>query len=141
VRDADDTLLIDEPVDDIPRDGDWFVLDTTASLTTGEVASVRIIPGDGPDADLLHYGITPDRAPYGGWMATSDAGDTVGGALLVRTVYERDIDARTLMTDSLRSLREATRDDVVFSVFWLVLLAGLLVAAGWIWRLQPAREG
>jgi len=141
VRGVETVPFIDVPVDSIPRDGDWIVLDAMAPLQTGEIVSLRLVPGDGPDAERLHYGITPSRAPYGGWMATDEAGSSAGGALLVRTVYERDVDARSLVEDGLGSLRTAARDDLVFSAGWLLILAGLLAAAGWIWRLQPSREG
>jgi hypothetical protein len=141
VRDADNAPLVDEPVDSLPRDGDWITLDVPTSLMTGTIVSVRIIPGDGPDADRLHFGITPDRAPYGGWMATDEAGGAVGGALLVRTVYERDVDARSLASDGLETLRDAARDDIAFGGVWLLLVIGVLTAAGWLWRLRPAREG
>jgi hypothetical protein len=141
VRDADNAVLIDEQVDSLPRDGDWIRLDVPMSLTTGTVVSVRIIPGDGPDTERLHYGITPGRAPYGGWMATDNAGGTAGGALLVRTVYERDVDARSLASDGLETLRDAAGDDIAFGGFWLLLLVGVLAGAGWLWRLRPEREG
>lgn len=141
VRDADNAPLIDEPVDSLPRDGDWIRLDVPMPLMAGTIVSVRIIPGDGPDANRLLYGITPGRAPYGGWMATDEGGNTAGGALLVRTVYERDVAVRSLVADGIGALRDAARDDVVFSGIWLLLLAGILTGAGWLWRLQPAREG
>jgi len=141
VRDADNAVLIDESIDSLPRDGDWIRLDVPMSLTTGTIVSVRMIPGDGPDAERLHYGITPGRAPYGGWMASDEAGGPAGGALLVRTVYERDVDARSLVSDGLGTLRDAGRDDIAFGGVWLLLLVGVLAGAGWLWRLRPAREG
>ena len=141
VVDADAALVFDAAVDALPRDGDWLRIDEPPALESGQVVNLRVVPGDGPDAGRLRYGVTPDRAPYGGWFATNAGGDSAGGALLLRTTYERNVALWSIVTDGLGNLRDAAGDDPLASVIWAIVLAGLLAGAGWLWRLQPVLEG
>lgn len=141
VRGTGAVPLINESVDSLPRDGDWVTLEALTSCCSGQVVSLRLIPGDGPDADRLRYGVTPDRAPYGGWVASNEGGGNAGGALLLRTTYERDVALRPILTEGLGNLDDAARDDLLFSAAWALALAGLLVGSVWLWRLRPLREG
>ena len=132
--------LLDLSVDDLPRDGDWLRIEDPPSISSGEVVNLRIVPGAGPDADRLRYSVIPDRAPYGGWLATNAAGDSAGGALLLRTSYERNVAIGSVVTDGLANLRDAARDDLLFGAAWALALAGMLAGAGWLWRLRQARD-
>jgi hypothetical protein len=98
------------------------------------------VPGDGPDAARLEYGVTRDRAPYGSWIATNEAGESAGGALLLRTTYERDVALRSIVNDAASNLRDAASGDMLFGALWVLALASLVVTGGWFWR-KPAREG
>jgi hypothetical protein len=140
IDDSGTRTLLDIALDDLPRDGDWLTIEQPPSLSSGQVVNLRIVPGEGHDADRLQYGVTPDRAPYGAWMATNAAGSNAGGALLLRTVYERDVALRPMLTDTLHQLRDAAADDLAFSAVWAIALTGLLAGAGWLWRLRPVRE-
>lgn len=139
IVDATGTRLLDRSLDDLPRDGNWLRIDDPPDIPAGSIVNVRIVPGDGPDAQRLRFGVTPDRAPYGGWVATDADGGSAGGALLLRTIYERNIAARSLVTDGLGNLRDGVTSDPVASVFWMLTLAGLLIGSGWVWRTRPAR--
>lgn len=141
IDDSGTEMILDVAVDDLSRDGDWLTIEQPPSLPSGQVVNLRIVPGDGRDADRLAYGVTPDRAPYGSWMATNADGSSAGGALLLRTVYERDVALQPMLTGALGQLRDAARDDLSFSAVWAFALAGLLAGATWLWRLRPAREG
>ncbi len=142
VSNDDTAILFEESIDTLPRDGDWLVIEQPPDLGDGQVVSLRIVPGNGPDADLLRYGVTPDRAPYGGWVASNeDAGrSSAGGALLLRTTYTRNIAVSTIVTDSIGNLADATRDDLIFSVVWGAALVGLLISFGWFWRQRHVGE-
>lgn len=133
--------ILDVAVDDLPRDGDWLSIENPPQVTSGQVVSLRLVPGDGPDAERLRFGVTPDRAPYGGWVANIEGGNSAGGALLLRTTYVRDVALRQIASDSLGNLRDAARDDLLFSTVWTLALAGLLAGGGWLWRMRPVREG
>jgi hypothetical protein len=137
---ADAAPILDLSVDGLPRDGDWLTIEDPPTIVSGQVVSLRIVPGDGPDADRLRYGVIPDRAPYGGWFATNAAGDSAGGALLARTAYERNVALGSVVSDGLANLRDAARDDLLFGAAWALALAGMLAGAGWLWRLRPARD-
>jgi hypothetical protein len=137
---ADAAPLLDLSMDDLPRDGDWLRIEDPPSITSGEVVNLRIVPGAGPDADRLRYGVIPDRAPYGGWLATNAAGESAGGALLLRTSYERNVALNSIVTDGLANLRDAAGADLLFGAAWALALAGMLTGAGWLCRLPPARD-
>jgi len=141
IFDAESAPILDVSVGDLPRDGDWLLIEEPPQVVSGQVVSVRLVPGNGSDAERLRYGITPDRTPYGGWAATDEAGGSAGGALLLRTTYERDVALQPILTDTLDNLRGASRYDLLFSATWALAIAGLLTGAGWLWRLRPAREG
>lgn len=141
IDDSGTEMLFDTSVDSLPRDGGWLTIGRPPSLTSGQVVNLRIVPGNGRDAERLQYGITPDRVPYGGWIASNADGGGAGGALLLRTTYERDVALRPVLTGAFRALRAAPRDDLRFSVVWALSLAGLLAGAGWIWNSRPARKG
>jgi|GEM_PF-5126469 len=137
----DDALLYETPVDALPRDGDWLRIEEPPTIADGQIVTLRIDPGDGPDAGRLHYGVTRDRAPYGGWIAIHSGGESAGGGLLLRTTYERDVNLRSMASDTTSRLRGAFNDDLAFGVVWAVVLTSLLATAGWVWRLQQGREG
>lgn len=140
VRNDDAAILFEGSIDNLPRDGDWLVIEQPPDIDDGQVVSLRIEPGTGSDAGMLRYGVTPDRAPYGGWIAVNDdaGGSSAGGALLLRTTYTRNIALRTIATDSLRNLADAARSDVLFGAAWAVSLTALVVSGGWLWRQRPA---
>jgi hypothetical protein len=140
IVDANGAVLLDTSLDALPRDGDWLRIEQPPDLAPGQVVDLRIVPGDGADAARLEYGVTRDRAPYGGWIATNEAGENAGGALLLRTTYERDVALRSIVGDAASNLRDGASSDVLFGALWVLALAGLVVAAGWFWR-KPAREG
>jgi hypothetical protein len=135
----DGTLVFDVAVDGLPREDDWLRIDFPPALVPGQVVTLRIVPGTGDDAGRLQYGVTPDRAPYGGWMATNADGSNAGGALLLRTVYERDVALGSVVGDGFSNLRDAAGDDPLASTLWALALAGLLAGAGRLWRAGPAR--
>ncbi len=138
---AEPAQILDLAIDDLPRDGDWLTIEEPPAVASGHVISLRLVPGDGADASNLRYGVTPDRVPYGGWDATSEDGRNAGGALLLRTIYERDVALWPVVTDILSNLRDTARDDLLFGAAWALMIAGLLTGAGWLWRLRPERKG
>ncbi|HEX5164397.1 MAG TPA: hypothetical protein VFV93_03290 [Thermomicrobiales bacterium] len=135
----DGALVFDVAVDGLPREDDWLRIDFPPALVPGQEVTLRIVPGTGDDAGRLQYGVTPDRAPYGGWMATNADGSSAGGALLLRTVYKRDVALGSVVSDGFGNLRDAAGDDPLASALWALAMAGLLGGAGWLWRARPVR--
>ncbi|MDQ4045551.1 MAG: hypothetical protein M3173_08915, partial [Chloroflexota bacterium] len=117
-------ILASYDIDSLPRDGDWVSIDHPPNIEPGRAMMVRLIPGEGADADDLLYGVTTERAPYGGWMATVNGGD-LNGSLLLRTRYERDVDLRAIVRNTIENARSGVREDVLFAAFYLGALASL----------------
>lgn len=131
--------LFEASVDALPRDGDWLLIVDPPALPSGRVAALRIVPGAGPDALSLHIGLTPQRAPYGGWLATDDAGHDLAGALLLRTRYDRDVDATGVSSSAVSRLESAARSDTPFMAALVLALAALAGTATVLLRPVPEK--
>lgn len=116
--------LLDLPVDALPHDGDWIVLDDLPAIPSGIAVALRLIPGERQQAGALQYGVTSDRAPYGAQRASDAAGGTLPGALVMTTVWERDVNVRAILGDGAHNLRGALRDDLPLFAFLATLVIG-----------------
>ena len=132
-------VLAGYEVDDLPRDGDWVRIETPPDLESGRVVRLRLIPGQGPDAGRLAYGVTVERAPYGGWMATTAAG-SIAGSLLVETTYERDVDLRGIVRQGIENVRDSVGSDAPFAALYLTALLALVATGMASWRSLPRRS-
>lgn len=132
-------VLASYAIDALPRDGDWVSIDGLPDIEPGRAVVLRLIPGDGADADDLRYGITTDRAPYGGWMATDNDGD-LNGSLLLRTRYERDVDVSAIVGNAAENARAGIRNDLTFATFYIVGFASMAVAIVALRRLRLKRS-
>jgi hypothetical protein len=124
--------LLDVAVDDLPRDGDWARITTPPSVAANTVIALRLTPGAGPDATRLQYGLTTNRAPFGGWLAQDAAGASLKGALLVSTRYQRDVDLRSLAHAALTRLRGGAHGDAAFLALYALALAALAGGSAWL---------
>jgi hypothetical protein len=128
--------IVDVAVDDLPRDGDRVVLTDIDQVESGRAIVLRIIPGTGPDSHRLQLGISPERAPYGGWRATAN-GEIQRGALVFDTRYERDVDLR----DAARvAWRRMTGEGSGFLTAYGILVGVLATTGVVVWR-APGRNG
>ncbi|HUG15918.1 MAG TPA: hypothetical protein VMM78_12985 [Thermomicrobiales bacterium] len=132
--------IYEAPVDALPRDGDWLLIDDPPELPSGLVFAVRVVPGDGPDAGALRVGLTPGRVPYGGWRAVDASGADLNGAMLVRTRYDRDVEAWGVVSSGAARLRDAARADTAFMALWALCLGGLCVAGARLRRPRTTEE-
>jgi hypothetical protein len=132
--------VLDMSLDALPRDGDWLRVPRPPDVPAGAVLLLRLMPGDGRDASQLEYGLTTDRAPYGGWTARAEGGASLSGALLVQTRYERDVAGRAIVGAGLRHLRAAAGDDSPFTLVYLGTLAFFAIATLRVWRGLPRRR-
>jgi hypothetical protein len=128
-----DDVLFEAGLAVLPRDGDWVIIDDPPSLAAGTVAELVLRQAGEPTG--WEYGRTPDRAPYGGWLATEDIDDAdQPGALLFTAVYSRDVAAGALVREGVSDLRNAFSADPGFALVYGGLLAGAVVAAGVLGR-------
>ena len=103
-----------------------IVLDSLPKFAPGDIVSVWLTPGDGPQRDQLEVAVTSHRAPYAGWRATSEDEPLIG-ALVFETRYQRDV----AVGDVVRSGLERVASGGPFLVLWGIasggMLAGLVV--------------
>jgi hypothetical protein len=123
---------MDLAVDALPRDGDWVRVPDPPGVESRRVVSLEVVPGAGPGAGALQYGITPDRMPYGGWMATTGDGASLSGALLLQTRYDRNVALGAIAGSATSHLRSAARRDVMFAAVWVLGIVGMLGCALWL---------
>lgn len=131
--DAAGALVAEFAIDALPHRDGWVRITDPPQLPAGTPVRLRLVPGDGPDAGRLQFGLTSDRAPFGGWKATTlgpgGAPTELNGALLVWTRYERDVDARGVLRAAGASLRGGAERDAGFAVVWLAALGATGLAA------------
>lgn len=120
-------------VDQLPRSGERVEVQDLPEIEPGRVMLVRLIPGDGPDAQRLQAGLTPNRAPYGGWRAVSN-GQELPGALVFDTRYVRDVAVGEIVRAG--ATRVANAGPTFLAVFGLTV-CGLLGSALLLWRKAP----
>jgi hypothetical protein len=126
--------LLDREVDRTPRHGDWLVIDDPPHVPDGLLVALRLVPGAGPDASHLRYGLTPGRVPYGGVRAVDAQGVQQSGALLVQTSFTRNVALRSILADAARRLRSSAGDDLPFTLAYVLGLGSLSAAGVWLWR-------
>ncbi|RIK39251.1 MAG: hypothetical protein DCC58_15535, partial [Chloroflexi bacterium] len=128
----DGAVLAEYPIDSLPRTGDWLTVSDPPNPPSGAAVRLQLKPGDGPDAERLEFGLTSDRAPFGGQRAAVLGPDgerqELPGALLVWTRYERDVDLRGVLHTAGASLRGGIERDPAFGLLWLGGLVTLALA-------------
>lgn len=126
---AADDLLFEAGLAELPRDGDWVIIENPPALAAGTVAELALRHVGEPAG--WEYGRTPGRAPYGGWLAVEHAVQADDpGAVLFETVYARDVAAGALVRDGAGNLRAAVSADPGFALVYGGLLTGALVLTG-----------
>jgi hypothetical protein len=133
---SEQPALMDVAIDTLPRDGDWVRVTQPPEVESGHIVSLRLVPGDGN----LEYGTTPDRMPYGGWMATADDGVALSGALLVETRYDREVAIGSVTGAALSRVWAGARNDALFAGGWLLAFVGMVAAAAWLRAARPGRS-
>lgn len=125
--------LIDLPVDALPRDDEWVIVANPSTVPSAIAVALRLVPGDRDDPDQLQFGVTSDRAPYGATRATDASGAALPGALLVMTIWERDVNIQALFGDGLSNLIEAAGADPLMVAIYVTLLiaAGAILVKQW----------
>lgn len=132
---SDAQSLVDIPIDDLPRSGERVELLDLPDVEPGRELVLRIIPGSGPDAQRLQVGLTPGRAPYGGWPAVS-GDEELGGAIVFDTRYERDV----VISEIVRAGADRVADaGVVFLTLFGLLTGGLFGGALLLWHMPGRR--
>lgn len=129
---ADGQLVAELAVDDLPRSGERVDILDLPAIESGQVMLMLLVPGDGPDAQRLQVGLTPNRAPYGGWRAVS-AGQELQGAIVFDTRYVRDVAAGAIVSAGVNRVADA---GAVFLTVFGLTVTGLLGSALWLWQLS-----
>lgn len=107
-------------------------------LRAGDVLMIRLIPGD-DQTSSWEYAITPDRKPYGGWVA-SGPDNQPKGSLAYTTTFERDVDTTDIVAEAGDRVATLPSSDAAFLIaYGGTSLATLGVAAGLVTRRR--REG
>lgn len=114
--------FLDVVVDTLPRTHDRVVITELPDLQAGDVVVIRLIPGDGPQRELLDVGITPHRAAFGGWRMTSKGEMTVG-SMAFEARYMREVDSAGVITGGVDRMADGGAG---FLTIWGVVV----VAAG-----------
>lgn len=132
--DGEGGAVVDVAVDELARSGDRVFLTDLPDIPSGSVFEIVVLPGSGPDSDRLQLGITPHRAPYGGWRA-STGGDELRGAMVFGTRYERDVALGEVFDEGISRIGNA---GIAFLLLYGVAFGGLLL--GVVYLAGPARR-
>lgn len=137
-RELDIELVIVDGVDapliwsyeDIRFDDDWAVIEIPQHIWAGEIVEIQVNAGSG-----WEYGITVDRAPYGGEVALLGVDpQPLRGALGFQTVFSQSTDRSRLIEESVwPSLRSAATDPFLVILYAMIAGAGSVIL--WLrWR-------
>jgi hypothetical protein len=137
---AEQPPLFDLPIDALPRDDDWFIVEDPPDVPAGIAAGLRLVPGDREDAGRVHFGVTTERAPYGTTRATDTVGSSLPGALLMTTTWERDVDLRGITEDGFANLRGFASDDPVMTAVYITLLITMSAITVKLWPVMFPRR-
>ena len=110
--------------DDLRFDGDWVVItDLPAGAVAGQMLVVTIEPAPG-----WEYGLTPDRIPYGGSVAsTGPAGgdqQALRGSLGFQTIFAQQTDLGEIASLGIETALPAVLSDPVLLAAYAMILAG-----------------
>lgn len=115
--------LYEADLAELPREGDWVVIESPPALAAGTVAELVLWQTSNPSG--WEYGKTQRRAPYGGWLAEAPDGHAeTEGAVLFETIYERDVAVSALVRGGVADLRATLAGDGWFALFYGAMLAG-----------------
>ena len=132
---ADARPLADISIDDLPRSGERVEIQDLPEIEPGRELVLRLIPGNGADAQRLQVGLTPGRAPYGGWRAVS-GDEELRGAIVFDTRYVRDVAAGEIIGAGAERVAGA---GVAFLAIFGLTVTGLLGGALLLWRMPRGR--
>lgn len=132
---ADAQPLVDISIDVLPHSGERVEILELPEIEPGRELVLRLIPGSGPDAHRLQVGLTPGRAPYGGWRAVSGDEDLTG-AIVFDTRYMRDVAVGDIVQAGIDRVADA---GAVFLVLFGLTTGGLFAGALLLWRMPGRR--
>lgn len=127
--------LADISLDDLPRSGERIEILNLPEIEPGRELVLRLIPGNGPDAQRLQFGLTPGRAPYGGWRAAS-GDEELRGAIVFDTRYVRDVAVGDIVQAGADRVADA---GLVFLALFGLIIGGLFAIALLLWRMPGRR--
>ena len=127
--------LVDVSVDELRGSGESVEIRELPEIESGRVMLLRLIPGAGPDAQRLQVGLTPNRAPYGGWRAVGD-GEELQGAIVFDTRYVRDVAVGEVIG---AGANRVAGTGVAFLAIFGLTVAGLIGSALLLWRMPGRR--
>jgi hypothetical protein len=132
---ADARPLVDISIDDLPRSGERVEIPDLPEIEPGRELVLRLIAGNGPDAGRLQVGMTPGRAPYGGWRAVS-GDEELSGAIVFDTRYTRSV----AVGDIVRAGTDRVADaGPLFLALFGLTVGGLFAGAVLLWRMPGRR--
>ena len=108
--------------EEIRFDGDWAIVDIPTHIWAGELIEISIVAGAG-----WEYGITVDRAPYGGYPAAAGAeAQPLRGSLGFQTVFSQSTDrSRMIEEDVWPAFRAAATDPLLITIYTFIVALGL----------------
>ena len=125
---AEGTGSVIAAYDDLRFDGDWVVItDLPAGVGAGQTLVVTIEPAPG-----WEYGLTPDRIPYGGSVASTGpvGGDqqALRGSLGFQTIFAQRTDLGEIASLGVETaLPEVLSDPVLLAGYAMILAGGVIV--------------
>ena len=123
-------------VDDLTRSGDTVIIKDLPEFSAGDVVSIWLSPGNGPQAESLQVAVTPHRAPYAGWRAMS-GDELLVGALVFETRYLRDV----AVGEIVRSGLDRVASGGSFLLLWGIVSGGMLAGLVVLNRKLVATDG